>query len=102
MAHPLYKATVQLPSQFREDPDRLEQREHALDSDGPHSIRELRFAYECVCNHDHYKGPFVTTISPDLLSVVTRAVRYFTNTNLEVLGTDHTSSRLVVKSQGQS
>jgi hypothetical protein len=37
-----------------------------------------------------------------MLPVATRAVRYFTNTDLRVLGTDHATGRLIIQSIGQT
>lgn len=97
VAHPLYCG-----SHLNADPDRLDNYERtSIDSGGVYTFRELRFMYEVMCNREDYKGGFQTTIAPDLLAVATRAVRYFTNEHLQVIGTDHQTGRLIVKSPGQ-
>lgn len=103
MAHALYNAAALLPSVVgRQDPNRMERYERDLTGDGSYTPRELRFIYECIRDPESYKGPFTTTIAPDLLPAATEAVRYFTNTALEVVGKDHATGRMVVRSRGQS
>jgi hypothetical protein len=102
MAHAIYEAAAKIPTQFPTDAEWLEEREHDLTHTRNFTVRELRFAYECVRNPDNFKGAFSTTISPDLLKVTSEAVRYFTNTDLEVLGADHFTKRLLIRSRGQS
>jgi hypothetical protein len=105
MAHPIYEAAAiaSKTTAFPTNADRLEERDHEIDvhNDG-YSARELRFVYECIHHPDSLKGPFTTTLAPDMLPVATRAVRYFTNTDLRVLGTDHATGRLIIQSIGQT
>src|SRR5438552_4160272 len=99
MAHAIYRDAV-FNQRFVTDADNLERREHAVAEDG-YTARELRFAYECVRDPNSFRGPFTTTIAPAFLPIVQRAVHYFTNEQIRVLGTDHANGRLVIHSPGQ-
>ncbi len=101
MAHAVYKLVASRPGVTR-DADWYESLEKQWHDDMTFTPRELRFVYECICDPDNFKGPFQTTIAPKLLDAATEAVRYFTNTALEVLGTDHLTRRVMIRSKGQS
>ena len=80
---------------------RAEVYERDVVHNAPYTVRELRFAYECMRDPAGLKLPFITTVAPDMVAVSGRAVRYFTNRDMVILGTDHATGRVIVQSPGQ-
>ncbi len=61
---------------------------------------ELMTIYQMISDNNG-KGPFQTTIPYSLLDAAKRAVLYHTNSQLEVIGTDHQTGRVIIRSPGQ-
>jgi len=93
-------AEAKIAAQLKDHQDRMDAQVGAMIDGQPVLVRDLRIAFDEVCDKEHWKNPIAVYVPAKAVRIVIEAIKFFQADNPVCEGIEPITGRVLVTSRG--